>query len=404
MIIPTEPIHEDLRLNALDSLHILDTPPETEFDEITELAAHLCDVKISLICLVDRHRQWVKSRYGLEVSELPKEHSFCAHNILHPEEPLIVHDATRDERFKRNSFVTGEEEIKFYVGIPLIDKNGFALGTLCVLDSETKILSKRQLESLHSLAHQVVILFELNSKNKDLERMQLELEKKNESLKEFARVISHDLKMPLANVITTSDLLKLKLGDRLDEESKEYFGYIKESSFSMSSYINDILDHYESDSLTQVGAEYFKLNDVLKDILILLAVKQDMHTRCPQSDPTLYCNKSALKQIFFNLIGNSIKYNDKDTIRLDIQFTEDFQNYYFRVTDNGMGIPKDKIDTIFELFKTANTTDRNGNKGNGIGLSTVKKLVENLGGTISVSSIPGEKTVFDFSMLKIKDF
>jgi len=399
MIEPALPVNEDFRLETLKSLDILDTESEKELDEITSLAAYLCDTEIALISLVDKDRQWFKSKYGLSICETPREQSFCAHAILASHTPLIVKDARLDERFCNNP-LTEQGIVVFYAGIPLVDKNGFALGTLCVIDSKPKELSDKQLQALKSLANQVIILFELNKKNNDLEKVEDKLRKRNKSLKEFARVISHDLKMPLANVITTSDLLKLKLANDLDEETKEYFEYIKQSSFSMSDYINDVLDHYESDSLVKNKPELFKLNHLLKEITELLSIKPDCTIHFPESNPTLECNKSALKQIFFNLIGNSIKYNDKEHIRIDIELTEDTMFYYFKIGDNGMGIPADKIDSIFELFTTANGTDRSGNKGNGIGLSTVKKLVENLGGCIKVKSALGASTVFDFSIRK----
>ncbi len=400
MIPPEFPLNEEFRLEALKSLGIIDTDPEKEFDQITALAAYICNTEIALISLVDDNRQWFKSKYGLEVNETPREYSFCAHAILNPEEALIVNDARADKRFYKNPFTEKEELVIFYAGIPLVDKDGFALGTLCVIDNKPKELTSKQLESLKSLANQVVILFELNKKNKDLEKMQGNLKKRNESLKEFAQVISHDLKMPLANVITTSDLLKLKLANNLNKETSQYFEYIKQSSFSMSDYISDVLEHYESDRLVHNSPETFQLNELLKKITRLLSIKSDCTIDFPKADPTITCNKSALKQIFFNLIGNSIKYNDKKHILISIENAEDDIFYYFKIKDNGMGISEDKIEHIFELFTTADNTDRNGNKGNGIGLSTVKKLVENLGGHIKVKSSVGLYTTFDFSIKK----
>ncbi|AXT59403.1 GAF domain-containing protein [Aquimarina sp. AD10] len=400
MISATIPINEEFRLEALRSLNILDTPSEKEFDEITSLAAFLCDTEIALISLVDSDRQWFKSKHGLDVCETPRDVSFCAHAILDPENPLIVEDARKDDRFKNNPLTTVEKLVIFYAGIPLVDKNGFALGTLCVIDSKPKTLSKKQLESLKSLANQVVMLFELNKKNTDLEKVQSKLKKRNDSLREFARVISHDLKMPLANIITTTDLLKLILNGKLDEESSEYFDYIKTSSFSMSSYISDVLDHYESDSLLQNKPEKFDLNELLQEIVDLLSIKPDFTINFPTANTIIESNKLVLKQVFFNLIANSIKYNDKEQIEISIDANEDENFYFFRITDNGMGIPNDKLDTIFDLFTTANTTDRSGNKGNGIGLSTVKKLVGKLGGSIKVTSTEKVQTTFDFYIKK----
>ncbi len=394
------PINENFRLDALKSLDILDTQSEKEFDDITALATYICDTDLALISLVDKDRQWFKSKQGLVTCETPRNNSLCSHAILNPDKPLIVRDTREDKRFNQSPIILEGRQIIFYIGIPIIDKDGFALGTLCVMDTKPRDLTEKQVSSLKSLANQIIILFELNKKNNYLEKIQLELKKRNQSLREFARVISHDLKMPLANIVTSTDLLKLKLGDLLDEESLEYFGYIKSSSFSMSSYISDVLEHYESESLTQHTPEAFKLNDLLQEIVDLLSIKPDFTIHFPKENPVLESNKLALKQIFFNLIGNSIKYNDKEQIVISIEAEEDDVFYYFRITDNGMGIPNDKLDTIFELFTTADTTDRSGNKGNGIGLSTVKKLVENLGGSIKVSSEEKTSTTFDFSIKK----
>ncbi|WP_333925883.1 sensor histidine kinase [Aquimarina algiphila] len=395
-----KPTNEKLRLEALHSLNILDTEFEKEFDEITTLASFLCDAEIALISLVDKDRQWFKSKYGLAICETPRAVSFCAHAILDPYKPLIVEDARKDPRFCNNPLTEVDKIVIFYAGIPLVDKDGFALGTLCVIDSKPKKLSQKQIEALKSLANQVIMLFELNKKNRDLEYMQSKLKKRNDSLREFARVISHDLKMPLANVITSTDLLKLKLGDKLDSESLEYFEYIKISSFSMSNYIGDILEHYESESLINHKPEKFVLNDLLQEIVSLLSIKPDFTINFPKENPILESNKLALKQIFFNLIGNSIKYNDKEQIIVSIETKEDDIFYHFKITDNGMGIPNNKLEVIFDLFTIANHTDRNGNKGNGIGLSTVKKLVKKLGGEIKVSSQEKIQTTFEFSIQK----
>ncbi|MBQ4819092.1 GAF domain-containing sensor histidine kinase [Aquimarina sp. MMG016] len=400
MIAPALPKNENFRLETLRSLEILDTEYEKEFDDITALAAHICGTEIALISLVDEDRQWFKSKYGLDVSETPKEYSFCAHAILEPEKPLIIPDARKDKRFYDNPLTEKDKIVISYAGIPLVDKDGFALGTLCVIDGKPKELSEKQLQYLKALANQVIILFELNKKNRDLEKIQSELQKRNETLREFAKVISHDLKMPLANIVTTSDVLELKLKDVLNEEAKEYFGYIKESSFTMSTYISDVLAHYESESLVYQKPEEFGLNNLLTEITNLLSIKDDCIINYPESDTVIESNKLALKQIFINLIGNSIKYNDKEQIIISIDTCEDDIFYYFKITDNGMGIPQNKIAGIFDLFTTAGNVDRSGNRGNGIGLSTVKKLVEKLDGKIKVSSEIGEYTTFEFSIKK----
>ena len=154
------PANEAERLAALKEYHILDTGTEQSYDDITILTAHICNVPIAMISLVDEARQWFKSRVGLEPQQTSRDVAFCAHAILQ-EEPLIVRDATKDRRFADSALVTGEPHIRFYAGIPLINPEGLALGTLCVVDHQPRRLSAAQQKALQALSRQVMALLEL---------------------------------------------------------------------------------------------------------------------------------------------------------------------------------------------------------------------------------------------------
>ena len=158
------------RLNALNQYNILDTLPEQDYDELTQLAAQICGTPIALISLIDDKRQWFKSRHGLAIRETPREFAFCAHAITNPSETLIVPDSRQDERFAQNPLVTGDPNVIFYAGAPLVDDNGFALGSLCVIDNTPHELSQAQLSSLQILAKQVVNLLTLRKQNTELSR------------------------------------------------------------------------------------------------------------------------------------------------------------------------------------------------------------------------------------------
>jgi len=147
--------NEKERLNTLSNYFILDSLPEVQFDRLTELASIICEVPISLISLVDEERQWFKSKVGLEAKETPRSISFCQHAILDTK-IFEVEDATKDERFKDNPLVKGDPNIRFYAGSPLIDPNGHALGTLCIIDTKPRTLTKEQYNALDLLAKEVV--------------------------------------------------------------------------------------------------------------------------------------------------------------------------------------------------------------------------------------------------------
>jgi PAS domain-containing protein len=151
---------ETKRLEVLLDYAILDTKPEPAFDELTALAAEMCDVPVSMISLVDRDRQWFKAKTGVDTVESPRAHSFCAH-ALHQPGLFIVPDATADKRFVDNPLVTGEPHIRFYAGAPLLTGDGFALGTLCVIDRLSRKLTQAQSRGLSILSRQVMAQFEL---------------------------------------------------------------------------------------------------------------------------------------------------------------------------------------------------------------------------------------------------
>lgn len=151
---------EEARLAALNAYGILDTPPEPAFDDITELAALICDTPIAVINFVDRHRQWFKSEQGLGVRETPLDISICAHVILQSE-LFVVPDTRQDARFACNPLVTGEPYLRFYAGALLKSPEGFPLGTLCVLDHQPRELTEKQRIALTALASQVMNNLEL---------------------------------------------------------------------------------------------------------------------------------------------------------------------------------------------------------------------------------------------------
>src|SRR6266498_5932847 len=144
------PKNEAKRLKILWQYDVLDTVPEEIFDDLTDLAAHICESPIALISLIDEDRQWFKSAVGVTIRETSRDISFCARAILN-NDLLIVPDATQDERFRNNPLVTSDPKIRFYAGAPLITPDGHALGTLCVLDKVPRELRPEQQQALRIL-------------------------------------------------------------------------------------------------------------------------------------------------------------------------------------------------------------------------------------------------------------
>lgn len=162
---PEIPDNERERLNALHSYFVLDTFAEKDFDDITNIAAELCQAPICLISLVDENRQWFKSNHGIGVRETPRSVSFCGHAITIPTQAFEVVKSSLDERFEDNPLVISAPFIQYYYGVPLVTPEGYVLGTLCIIDHQERNLSKRQKYCLEALAKQVVNLLEIRRKN-----------------------------------------------------------------------------------------------------------------------------------------------------------------------------------------------------------------------------------------------
>lgn len=398
MISPAVPVSELKRLESLRQLDIINSLPEEAYDTITELASYICKTPIAIVNIVDAEENWFKSSYGIDITGSSRDTSFCGHTILEPESFLEIPNATKDERFRDNPFVTGESSIKYYAGVSLLDPNGLPMGTLCVYDSQENHLDEKQKTALKALAKQVELLFESRRKNQVLEDLKSELNQSNRILKEFASTVSHDLKMPLANMIITADILKAKYSNKLGTEGVDYLEYLKHSGLMLSDYINGLLDYYSSNGANSNENEDFFLNDLLEDIIDLLQIAENCEIDLPDNNLKINGNSAAIGQIFMNLISNSLKYNENEKIVIQIDCTENREFFNFSISDNGIGIPEGKQAGIFDLFTTAAAKDRRGNKGHGIGLSTVKKIVESLGGHIRLTSAENAGTLFEFSI------
>lgn len=233
MIFPKTPNNEKARIKSLLSYEVLDTMPEKEYDALTKLASHICGTKISLISLIDQNRQWFKSRHGLAATETPRDISYCGHAINNPDEILVVNNASEDERFHDNPLRTGEPHVEFYAGVPLVNEDGYALGTLCVIDDHPKTLTDDQKEALTTLGKQVVALLELKRNNRVLQKAYYDLDVVSEKFHELHESIS-DIIYELDNtgkfIFANSALEKVSGYSQEEVLSHTYWDLIHDSS------------------------------------------------------------------------------------------------------------------------------------------------------------------------------
>ncbi len=164
---------ESARQRELDTYGVVDSLPEAAYEDIVRLASALCGAPIALVSLIDRDRQWLKARVGFELAETPRSVAFCDHVIRNPDQLMEIPDATRDPRFRENPFVTGQDHVRFYAGMPLVTPSGAAIGTVCVLDRQPRDLTDTQREALASLARLTMNLLEARHRERAHERAAL---------------------------------------------------------------------------------------------------------------------------------------------------------------------------------------------------------------------------------------
>lgn len=399
MIVPKLPENESERQKAVNKYKNLHSLSNESYDNITSLVASICNMPISLISIIDEDKNYFKSTFGLETEENLRSLSFCGHAINDSEAITIVNDSRIDERFCNNPFVLNGSAI-FYAGVPLTTKDGYKIGTLCVFDDKPRQLDDNQKKALKILAEQVMILFEKEYQNTILNILQEQLKTTNENLEKFAGVVSHDLKSPLANIISLTNLIEEENEGFLNDDSKMYLSYLKSASYSLRNYIDGILNFYKSDSLLVCNKQEFKLDDLLTEVKNILPISSNVSIESNFENVVITTNKAALQQVFLNLISNALRYNSKENSLVKIIFSQDDKHLKFTVSDNGNGIESKNFKKIFDLFEVVDDVNFDKEKGSGIGLATVKKVVESLGGTISVNSIVGQGSDFSFSLAK----
>lgn len=400
MKLPGEPKNEKERLMDLKSFDILDTLPEKDYDSITRIASQICDTPISLITLVDKERQWFKSHHGIDETQTPRDHAFCAHAIHDPFNSFIVENSHQDERFHDNPLVTGTLNVVFYAGVPLVGPSGNALGTLCVLDNKPRKLTPKQLEGLSDLSKQVMNLLSLRKSKKQLEGAYRQLEQRNADLEQFAATAAHDIKSPLSVIIGFSELLIEDYGPTMDEGGLMMLSNIDESSKHLNNLVNSLLQFSRKTNDLNTDKSTISLSSLVGKLNHLLNLENSFVINLRSSTDFVHTNKMALEQVLQNLVSNAVKYNDKGKAIIDVIVSEEDDFYQFEVCDNGPGIAKEFHEKVFEVFETATLADKFGEKGSGIGLATVKKLVIAMGGSIDLLSETGSGACFKFSFKK----
>ncbi len=305
--------------------------------------------------------------------------------------------------------ILADLEIEGYVGTPLISSDNELIGVLIALYKrpiKDDILSQEVLQifggRIAAEIERANYQNELIKLNKTLEKRiderTLELQQINTELKDFAYIVSHDLKAPLRGISQLSEWIRTDIEDNLEEENIEMFDLLQSRIRRMYTLIDGVLD-YSRIGRIEGQTEEIRLDELIDEIFEILKDEKEAKLKIETSLPVIKADKTRISQLYQNLISNAFKYNDKEEVVLVIDFIEDEKCYKFSISDNGIGIDNKYFNKIFNIFQSI---DSNSEDSSGIGLSIVKKIVEHYGGSIEVSSEVGKGSTFTFTIDKQK--
>ncbi|RXH56863.1 GAF domain-containing sensor histidine kinase [Granulicella sibirica] len=377
---------EEARLAALKRYSVLDTMPEMGYDDVTRLASFICDTPISLVSLVDADRQWFKSVQGLPIRETPREESFCA-LTLGTAETLIVEDATADPRFRNNSLVFGDPNIRFYAGAPIVEPGGEVLGTVCVIDTKPRVLEPRQIAALEALARQVMTLLELRRTIDDNARAAAKMQtiEKLAAVGQLASAMSHEINNPLQSM---TNLLYMADACENRADQQDYLRKSQEELARISQTVRQTLRFHQSSE----RAVPTRLVEVVESVLTLFRSRLEHASVEVKVNDTqgalLTCYKSDIHQAIANLVSNALDaVNGRPGGRIEVRVrtmsshSSAGQGVRFTIADNGCGMDNATQGRLFEPFHSNKAP-----RGTGLGLWVVKGILEKHQASIHVTS------------------
>lgn len=389
------PDNEAERQAKVDEYNILDTLPEEEFDSLVELAALITDSPFSLVNIIDYNRQWTKAAFGIKPGKsIPRSESICHYTIMY-DGNFEIEDLILDKRFKELHDVKNNLNFRSYNGYPLKTTDGFNLGSLCVLDTKPKKLSKTQKKALRTIANEIIARF-------DLRREQFKLEQLNKEKDQFLRAVNHDIKSPINGIVSSAHYLQHQWEGEQDELF-EFLSMIELSGRKLINYTSELMSNTLLKNESKLHIEEVVIEDLIEDLIHIyapLAKAKDIEIQVSHDTSTVFkIDDEKLKLILSNLISNALKFSRKgDVIRVKSTIFSKIENklqtLHCSVSDTGMGIPKNFIPTLFTKSKKHQRQGTQGEISTGMGLPIVKQFVDLHGGGIKVDTEEGKGTTF----------
>ena len=370
------------RIKALKKYDILDTPPDGSFDQFSRLAAKLLEVPIALITLVDTDRIWFKSRYGLDTPQIGRDPGLCASAIF-SDEIYLVEDALTDLRTLANPLVAGVFGLRFYAAVPLKVKEGYNLGTFCVIDKKPRQFTALQKEILQDLGNMVIDQIELRLAARTA------IYNQNQALSIF----THDLKKPLASIIIAAELMKDEKSD--PQAIDNMCNIIVKAGKKITNTIDKQLETAREEA-GKITLRFAKLDfaGLIKNVVNtneILAIRKNQKLQINTvTNSFVLADENKLTEIADNLINNAIKYSDKNK-NIVITIKKRHNQAVLEVCDEGPGLTEGDKKCLFQRFTRLSAKPTSKESSSGLGLSIVKTLVEAHNGKVWAESAGKDK-------------
>lgn len=382
---------------------VLDQTPDA-LDSIVQLAAFVAGVPMATINVITTDAQHQVAAVGFDADICRREDSMCAIG-LRAGTPIVVSDASEDERYRSNPFVTGDlGSVRFYANHPLILR-GVPIGTLCVFDVVPHVLDDSRRDMIATLADRIVDILELERQARTLhamlqrtEELREELSRSNDQLSAFAGQISHDLASPLTAVTLSLELMHEQFEGRTDvpPSVENWLDTGLRGISRMTSMIRDILAY------ARLGGELRRtrvdLTEVAEAARADLGVLEADPRIAIAPLPVLSADPTQIRALIQNLLSNGLKFSP-DEPRVEISATRDEGAWLIEVADRGSGVDPADTSRVFDPLVRARTDV----PGHGIGLSTCRRIVQAHGGDIGIRPREGGGTIAWFRLAAALD-
>jgi two-component sensor histidine kinase len=349
---------EKSRIEVLKSYEILDSPSDDDYNSITFLASEIFNAPISLISLVDEERQWFKSKIGLDISETERDISFCTHAIHTSDEVYVIEDARKNAMFQNNPLVTGKPDIVFYAGAPLVDSDGYVIGTLCIIDTKERSFSTQEAQKLKILANQVMKLLDLRKKNNHLKILNNE---KTILLKEIQHRVKNNLQL-------ISSLISLQISKLSDKNLSDSFNICLNRIMAISNIHQNI---YLESARERVNFKIY-ITDLLNSFEIAHSSVKNIQNEI--EDITLGLDIAVpLGLIISEILTNTFKHAFTDSQEKHVQIV-------FQKKEN------DQLELIIKDSGVGFNTTEKWETSDSLGFEIIKTLIDQINGSITCFS------------------